>query len=283
MPRRPKSNIKPGETKHGRLSDAEKAHITETMDTSTPEQIAKRLRRGIRQVRRAIETIKGIPTESRLTFEQQLQTRPEWRRFQKQFNLDEQEEFKHQYVQIMSQLKTQGDIMPTEELQVFQVITLKILIDRTLEEQKQALDDMGRAHEELEALRDPKGGKLDKNKIEYWEVLYESSKKTNRECADRYKIYSDKQDKMLFALKSTRDQRIKVWENADKSILGLVRLLIQEDQREILGEEAEMMRLASTKEREWLARPHEYDDGVVDQPLLTPDTVDMFEDEDNET
>lgn len=281
MPRKPKTNIQPGERKRGRLSNAEKAYITDHLPDPNAEQIAKKLRRPIEQIRRAIENIKGVKPEVRMTLEQQLQTRPEWRRFQKQFNLEEQEEFKHQYVQIISQLKTHGDIMATEELQVFQVITLKILIDRTLEEQKQALDDMNLAHDELHKLRlkPPKEKEKFDIQVAHWETVYESSKRTNKECADRYKIYSDKQDKMLNALKATRDQRIKVWENSDKSILGLVRLLVQEENRELLGHEAEMMKLASEKEKRRLAKPYKFDDGIVDQPILTPETVNWTEEE----
>jgi hypothetical protein len=275
MPRKgtvKKTVIKAGELKRGDLSNAEKAYISDVASTSNAEQIAKKLRRQVLQIRNYLAKIKGLKPEDQRSLQTELLHRPEWQRFKKQFALDEQEEFKHQYVQIMSQMK--GDVMATEELQVFQVITLKILIDRTLEEQKLALDDMNSSYGELHVLRE--SGKADvgtTSKIAYWEGVYTTSKKTNNECADRYKIYSDKQDKMLHALKSTRDQRIKVWENADKSILGLVRLLVQEDQRELLGQEAEMMKIASQKERDRLAAPHKYADGITDQPLLTPETV----------
>lgn len=39
------------------------------------------------------------------------------------------------------------------------------------------------------------------------------------------------------------------------------------------GIEMEKMRLAMNKERERLSALHKYDDGQIDQPFLTPDTV----------
>jgi hypothetical protein len=39
------------------------------------------------------------------------------------------------------------------------------------------------------------------------------------------------------------------------------------------GLEMEKMRLAMLKERDRLSAYHKYEDGAVDQPLLTPDTI----------
>lgn len=39
------------------------------------------------------------------------------------------------------------------------------------------------------------------------------------------------------------------------------------------GIEMEKMRMAMEKEKERLGEYHKYEDGVVDQPFLTPDTV----------
>jgi hypothetical protein len=136
----------------------------------------------------------------------------------------------------MSQLQAQ-EVYATEELQIFQVITLKILIDRSLVEQKMAMDDISTAQSELHDLRQQSNP--DQAEIDKYENLYENAKKTNKECADRYKVYSDKQDKMLSALKATRDQRVKVYENSKTSILGWLRNAMEEDQRRLIGDEAD--------------------------------------------
>lgn len=268
---------KPERVKRGGLSKAERAYIEEHIEQRA-EQISKKLGRPISQVQNFIDAFTGVKSEVRMTLQEELEGRPEWKRFQKQFGLDEQEEFKHQYVQIMSQLTEKEEVLATEELQVFQVITLKILIDRTLEEQKRALDDMSMAHDELQDLR-AMGPMADPEERERWETVYEAAKRTNKDCADRYKIYSDKQDKMFIALKSTRDQRVKLIENSSKSIGGWLRLAMEEGQRRSLGDEAETNKIASKKETERLSKPHRYADGTIDQPIFSHETVDKFQEE----
>lgn len=290
MPR--KQNVtKPGHVKSGALSVKEKADIRAKAHSHTAEQIASQMQRSAKQVKEELAKVKGVKPDAGFSLKEKLEARPEWATFRKQFSFDEQQEFKHQYVQIMSQLTAGGDIYPTEELQVFQVITLKIQIDRTLEAQRKALNDMDMASSELDTLRNAQlraesdGDKEEIDKIDkemiYWGGVQNSGERTNIRCTNEYKVYSDKQDKMLVALKSTRDQRIKVFENSDKSILGLVRLLVQEDQRDQKGTEAEMMKLAAQKEKRRLAKPHKFADGITDRPILTPETV-FYEDEDED-
>jgi hypothetical protein len=43
--------------------------------------------------------------------------------------------------------------------------------------------------------------------------------------------------------------------------------------RHTMGIEMEKMRLATYKEQERLSEYHQYEDQIIDQPFLTPDTV----------
>lgn len=261
---------RPGIKKGGSVSAKDKQFILSRAGKDPPEHIAHLIGRTVDQVRKIMQEVTGIENKPMTNLIDQLQMRPEWRQFSKQFNADELEEFKHQYVQMVSS-QFKDDLLPTEELQVFQVITLKIQIDRTLAEQRVALNDMQAARQDIERLEIEEPD--NKRKIGAARERYDDAQKVNRECADRYKIWSDKQDKMFHSLKSTRDQRVKVYENSKHSILGLVRLLMEEGQRETMGLEAGMMAAAAAQERERLATPLQYDDGTWDQPLLTPETV----------
>lgn len=271
---RPKT---PGTRRGGRLNKDDLNYVIANIGKETPEAMAHKLDKRVEYILKVVERHTGVKQPKKTTLVEQLQRRPEWRQFKQQFNDEELEEFKHQYVQMVSgQFK--DDLLPTEELQVFQVITLKIQIDRTLAEQKAALLDMQLYHKELEALRsgesaDGAPGSPDKARIEAIESRYEAARRVNKDCAERYKIWSDKQDKMFSSLKATRDQRVKIYENSKHSILGLVRLLMEEGQRDSLGAEAGMMQVAADREREKLTRPHQYADKTWDQPLLTPDNV----------
>ena len=79
---------------------------------------------------------------------------------------------------------------------------------------------------------------------------------------------------MLKDLKATREQRIKRLEDSKQTFIGWVRNLMSNPQtRSELGTEMEKMRLAVNKEQERLSEYHKYEDSLVDQPFLTPDTT----------
>ena len=79
---------------------------------------------------------------------------------------------------------------------------------------------------------------------------------------------------MLKEMKATREQRIRRFEDSCESFTGWLAHLMQNPQIMIqYGLEMEKMRLAMENEKERLSAFHKYDDGLVDQPFLTPDTA----------
>ena len=106
MPTKKKTS-KPASVKRGRLSAAEKQYIASHVMNQNAEQIAKKLGRQVDQIQKEMDIVTGMKPEASLSLESQLESRPEWRQSQKQFDEDELEEFKHQYVQIMSHLQAQ--------------------------------------------------------------------------------------------------------------------------------------------------------------------------------
>ena len=89
-----------------------------------------------------------------------------------------------------------------------------------------------------------------------------------------YKEMQSKKNMMLKELKGTREQRIKVLEDSKQTFAGWVRALIQDrEMRQEIGSNMEKMRLAMNMEKGRLAEYHQYEDGLVDQPFLTPETV----------
>jgi hypothetical protein len=79
---------------------------------------------------------------------------------------------------------------------------------------------------------------------------------------------------MLKDLKATREQRVKRLEDSKQTFVGWVRnLMSNQEVRHQLGVEMEKMRLAANAEAERLTEYHKYEDGQVDQPFLTPDSI----------
>jgi hypothetical protein len=79
---------------------------------------------------------------------------------------------------------------------------------------------------------------------------------------------------MLREMKGTREQRIKRLEDSKQSFTSWVaQLMLNPDLIKQYGTEMEKMKAAMNKERDRLATYHTYEDGQIDQPFLTPDTV----------
>ena len=79
---------------------------------------------------------------------------------------------------------------------------------------------------------------------------------------------------MLKDLKATREQRIKRLEDSKQTFIGWVRNLMSNPEvRREMGIEMEKMRLAADIEADRLTEYHKYEDGTIDQPFLTPDSV----------
>ena len=86
------------------------------------------------------------------------------------------------------------------------------------------------------------------------------------------KLLSEQQ-KIGKDLKATREQRIKRIEDGKSSWAGLIRMLEDETIREKQGREMEILALATDKFLDAMSEYHEYQDGEVDKPFLTPETV----------
>jgi hypothetical protein len=90
---------------------------------------------------------------------------------------------------------------------------------------------------------------------------------------NEYTKLLNEQQKISKDLKATREQRIKRIEDGKSSWVGLIRMLEDEEIREKKGREMEIINLATEKSLQSLHDYHEYQDGTVDRPFLTPESV----------
>ena len=89
-----------------------------------------------------------------------------------------------------------------------------------------------------------------------------------------YKDLQARKATMLKDLKGTREQRIKAIEDSKLTFASLVKKLATDSQyRSQIGIDMEKMRLAMEAEKERLSDYVQYEDGIVDQPFLTPETL----------
>lgn len=258
--------------KKGRISKEEERIIARLIDSMTVEDIAKKLDRDVESINNFMKRKfrVGVSGEEAAAFS--LEDRPYYHELSGQFTDEELELFKYHWSRIISQFK--DDVFPTEELQVVDVIKLELLMNRCLKSNKDNITDMTVFEKMVKEERGKEKEDRDQDYILNLErqiaALRASQESLNRD----YRELQSKKASMLREMKGTREQRIKRLEDSKQSFVSWVAHLMQDpDTMKKYGIEMEKMRLAMKKEGERLSALHKYEDGTIDQPFLTPDTV----------
>ena len=201
-----------------------------------------------------------------------LQFRPYWTELKQQFTEDELKLFQYHWARIISQFR--DDVIPTEELQVVDLIKLELLMNRSLKHNKENIEQIT-AFDALiaaERARDP--DQQDRDTIYNLERQVASLKASQESLNKDYRELQSKKTSMLKEMKATTEQRVKRLEDSKQNFTSwLAHLVSNPDIAREYGVEIEKMRLAMNKEQERLSQFHKYQDETVDQPFLTPDTV----------
>ena len=256
----------------GRISKEEERFISKSIDHMTIEDMAKELDRDVYSLEQFVKRkLKhGLSVEEEVAFS--LEDRPYWIELKTQFTEDELELFKYHWSRIIAQFK--DDVLPTEELQVIDVIKLEILMNRCLKSNKDNIALLTTYDQLLKTERSLEKDQQDQDYIINLERQSASVRASQESLNRDYRELQAKKASMLREMKGTREQRIKRLEDSKQSFTSWVAHLIQDPETmKQYGIEMEKMRLAMLKERERLSAYHKYDDGIVDQPFLTPDTV----------
>ena len=258
--------------KTGRISKDEERTITRLINSMTVEDIASELDRNVTSVENFIKRKLKVGLSKIEAAAYSLEDRPYWRELESQFTTDELELFKYHWARIISQFK--DDVFPTEELQVVDVIKLEILMNRCLKCNKDNIEQIN-TYDHM--VRDERSRDKDQQDHDYIINLERqiASLRASQESLNRdYRELQAKKGSMLKEMKGTREQRIKRLEDSKQSFTSWVASMMQDPERmKQYGIEMEKMRSAMSNEKERLGNFHQYDDGTVDQPFLTPDTV----------
>lgn len=258
--------------KKGRISKEEEAIIQQSVGKMSFEEIAAKLDRDPESVEQFIKRKFrfGASEEEAAAFE--LEGRPYWAELELQFTKGELELFKYHWSRIISQFK--DDVIPTEELQVVDLIKLELLMNRCLKQNKENIELIS-LYEKM-AAQERQQDFDQQNKDEIFTLDRQiASLKASQESLNRdYRELQAKKSSMLKEMKATREQRVKRLEDSKQSFVSWIsQLMTNPELTKKYGLEMEKMRLAMLKERDRLASYHKYDDGTVDQPLLSPETV----------
>ena len=259
------------ENKRGPWSKEEKQFIADNAAKMDSVQIAAVLKRNPDAVSRYIKTHHANSfTEKAKNAEYDIQKSPVWRDLKQQFSPDELEMFLFHWGRIISQFR--DDVYPTEEMQVVDTIKLEILMNRAVTQQQKVMRDI----EALEVALTHERGNIETDSAEINNlerqigVLRAAQESLNKDYQDMLK----EKNKILKEMKATRDARIKHLESNKHNFVTFIRQIVEDGaMRTRLGRDMEKMRLATQVEMQRLSEWHEYEDGEVDQPILTPENM----------
>ena len=171
------------------------------------------------------------------------------------------------------------DVLPAEELQIKQFITIDILINRSMKERKRHIADTEKLQTDVDKEYELPEDVRDGPKLANLETQLSFARNSIANYTNEYTKLLNEQQKISKDLKATREQRIKRIEDGKSSWIGLIRMLEDEEVREREGREMEIMNMAVEQQTTNLSEYHTYQDGEIDTPLLTPETVRQKEDD----
>ena len=256
----------------GRFSKDEERTIGRLINSMTPEDIATQLDRDTESVVNFIKRKFNVGTSREEAAAYSLEHRPFYKELKQQFTDDELELFKYSWSRMVAQFN--NDVLPTEEMQIVDTIKLELLMNRCLTGNKENIEQIN-TYDIM--IKDERARDKDQQDIDYIINLERqvASLRASQESLNKdYRELQAKKSSMLKEMKGTREQRIKRLEDSKLSFTAWVGTIMQDPEiMKKYGIEMEKMKLAMENEKARLSVYHKYEDGTIDQPFLTPDTV----------
>lgn len=260
--------------KRGQLSLDEEKFIRENISSLSIQQIADSINRNTAPIERYIEENALLSDNSNdQILRQKLHCKTFWSEIKRQFDADsgELQYFEDTWIGLIKQFRE--DVLPAEELQIKQFITIDILINRSMKERKRHITETEKLQKQVDKEYEKPEDQRDIAKLANLETQLSFARNSIANYTNEYTKLLNEQQKISKDLKATREQRIKRIEDGKSSWVGLIRMLEDEDVREKEGREMEILKIATDKARVSLSQYHTYQDNVVDRPFLTPETI----------
>lgn len=268
--------------KRGQLSLDEEKFIRDNINTLSIENIANQLNRNIDPIKRYIDEEKLFSSEDKNEYEtlkRKLHSKTFWNEILRQFDSDsgELEYFEDTWIGLIKQFRE--DVLPAEELQIKQFITIDILINRSMKERKRHISETEKLQRLVDKEYEKPEDQRDVPKLANLETQLSFARNSIASYTNEYTKLLNEQQKISKDLKATREQRIKRIEDGKSSWVGLIRMLEDEAIREKEGREMEIIALATDKAKNKLYEYHNFADKNVDIPILSPEALESHSNE----
>jgi hypothetical protein len=263
--------------KRGQLSLEEESFIRQNINSMSIDDIALHLNRNPEPIERYVREskidISSDNFENDKMLRQKLKTKTFWLEIERQFDKStgELDYFEDTWISLIKQFRE--DVLPAEELQIKQFITIDILINRSMKERKRHIAEIDKLQQQVDQEYAKPEDQRDIPKLANLETQLSFTRNSIANYTNEYTKLLNEQQKISKDLKATREQRIKRIEDGKSSWIGLIRMLEDEAIREKEGKEMEILALATKQTKQKLSEYHNYADQTVDSPLLTPESI----------
>lgn len=262
--------------KRGQLSLDEEKFIRDHIETLSIENIANQLNRNVEPINRYIDENQLFSIQEKSENEvlkRKLHSKTFWNEIVRQFDEDsgELQYFEDTWVSLIKQFRE--DVLPAEELQIKQFITIDILINRSMKERKRHIAETEKLQRLVDAEYEKSETQRDIPRLANLETQLSFARNSIASYTNEYTKLLNEQQKISKDLKATREQRIKRIEDGKSSWVGLIRMLEDEEIRDKEGREMEILNMATEKYKKELYGYHQYQDDKLDKPFLNNESV----------
>ena len=263
--------------KRGKFSEEEINFVKQNAHEKSIEDLARYLDRNPKTIKKLVDSLTlshrdMSPDEyDKVSLKNRLYSKEYWPEVNRQFTPGEIDYFVAIWIQLIQQFRE--DVLPTEELQIKQLITTDILMNRCMVERKRNLEEVERLDSILTEEYARPLGERNTDRIMNFEQQMSLVRGAQSTHTTEYTKLSKEYKDLAKDLKATRDQRLQRIEDGKTSWIGLIRMLEDEIMREREGLDMEIMSASADKSLQELGEYHTYDDGTVDRPMLTPEIV----------
>lgn len=259
--------------KRGKLSLQEMAYIKQNCFDLSLEEIANTINRHVEPVRKYIDqqNLKARDLTDDEHLLSTLRARYYYKQLQKQFSDSEIIFFEHNFIDYFKQFNE--DVSHSEEMQIIEVIRTEVLINRSMEDRRTIMDSIQTLEQLIDEEMDQPADDRDGQVLASYQAQLGAMIGSKSAYINEHEKLVTKKEKYLKDLKATREQRKRIADDAKTNFIMWLRELDDLETREREGYDMEVQSRATDKARNKLTELHEYEDGIVDQPLLNSDTL----------
>ena len=259
--------------KRGKLSKDEMNFIRQNCFNLSLEEISNTLNRTTKPVQKFIDKenlkMRNMTDAEHLLVG--LRDRYYYKELKKQFKDSELIFFEHQWIDYFKQFSE--DVTHTEEMEILEVIRTEVLINRGMEDRQEVVMNVERLNKLIEDEMEKPAITRDTQAIASFQQQLGAAIASKSAYINEHEKLLTKKERLLKDLKGTREQRKRNADDAKTNFSAWLRQLDDKELRKEEGFDMEVQRVSADKALERLSEYHEYEDGIVDQPILNSDTL----------